>query len=123
MTAANYQVGQSIDVNCFAKNGTALLTGGNIMVTPPGGTETQASTTAQLRNYIVQTAGTYTFTCKSSTLTTCSNTDSFTVLAAVATPTPTPVTTTTTTTTTTISCNVRVRKYPPARASPRVLSS
>lgn len=99
MTTANYQVGQSIDVNCFAKNGTASLTGGYIMMTDPSGATTQVSSSPSFSNYKVTTAGQYTFTCKSTTLTTCSDADSFTIAASSG------VTTTPTGTTTPTTCN------------------
>lgn len=89
-------VGQKIDINCFSKNGAALLTGSNIYVKLPGSsTETKISSEAQLKSYEITQAGTYSFTCKSTSLTSCTNTDSITTLAAPAnTSTPTSTTTT-----------------------------
>jgi hypothetical protein len=112
MTTAKYTAGQSIDVNCFAKNGTALLTGGTITLTLPDNTTSQVSSGPQLRNYIIPTAGKFTFTCKSTTLVGCSDPDSFTALAGAATPTPSPspspsasATATPTPTPTPLTCN------------------
>lgn len=91
------KVGESIDVNCFAKNGSALLSQAKITatVTPPGGsTKTYpipaaSNKGAYLTNLKLTEAGTYKFTC-ANTSNTCTNTDEFTVAGtAAALPSPT----------------------------------
>jgi len=82
-------VGQQIDVNCFAKNGTALLEGGYIDVIFNGGTY-RVSNTAELRNATLQNPGSYHFTCRSASITSCEDSDAITVYSAVTLPTPTP---------------------------------
>jgi hypothetical protein len=78
------KVGESIDVNCFAKNGTALFQDGYITVTTPFGQTTQVSNTAELRNYAVLTAGNYAFSCQSRTVSSCSSNDTLAVTTAAA---------------------------------------
>ena len=87
------RVGQRIDVNCFAKTGAALLEGGVIDLHFPNGGTARVSNTPELRGYTLSTAGNYTFTCSSTTITQCSNVDNFTVVTHSPTPTPSPVST------------------------------
>ncbi len=85
--------GDQINVNCFSKNGTALLTNGYIDVTDPSGQTYRASNTPELRNYQANLTGSYSFICRSSSLTSCNSQDSFRVQdrAPVPTPIPTPI--------------------------------
>lgn len=69
--------GETIDVNCFAKTGTALLPGAKIIVKKPLGTETFAG--AELRDYRLSQKGTYWFTCTSETVNSCSDSDQLVV--------------------------------------------
>lgn len=88
------QVGRQVDVNCFAKTGTALLSGGVVDVTMPNGQVYRASNSPELRKFTLTSAGNYTFTCSSTTINNCSNEDRFTVQVSaspVPTPIPTPV--------------------------------
>jgi hypothetical protein len=70
----------SIDVNCFARNGSALLPGGYIEVQQANQAVKKVSSTSELRNYSLLSYNMYTFTCKSTSLPQCSNTDSVTVI-------------------------------------------
>jgi hypothetical protein len=88
-TNANFKVGQQVDVNCFAKNGSSLLEGGVIDLRLPNGQNFRISNTPELRNYALPATGLYTFTCSSTTINSCSDSDNFTI-AAVATPQPSP---------------------------------
>jgi len=87
------KVGEYIDVNCFAKNGAALLSDSQLSATlttsngSPAPLTLPTSTTAQLRHYQVTQAGRYIFTCKN-TPDTCHDQDSFVVES---TPSPVPV--------------------------------
>lgn len=79
--------GEVIDVNCFAKNGTALLPDARIEITTPVGTLTRDG--AELRRYRLAHAGDYSFRCVSTTLEpVCADTDRLSVGVAT-TPTPT----------------------------------
>lgn len=79
-------VGDYVDVNCFAKNGAALLTNGNLTATVTVGNKTETVALpnpdpdggAQIRKLAIAKAGRYTFTCKNSN-NSCSDTDQFTV--------------------------------------------
>ncbi len=80
-TFTTLKVNDAVDVNCFARNGGALLDKGKVSVY--NGTVTAAnllttSTGPELRNYTLTKTGKYTFICENPTKT-CSNTDSFTV--------------------------------------------
>jgi len=86
----NVRVGDSIDVNCFAKNGSALLNNAVITITLPAGQTYQLANSPELRNYSLPASGTYQFTCSSATLATCADTDSFST-PVLATPLPTPL--------------------------------
>ena len=95
----NIYPGQKIDVNCFAKYGSALLENGVIDVTLPNGKQERVSTTGELRNYALNNVGGYTFSCSSTSIPSCSNTDTVNVKARFPnpffpnpspTPTPTP---------------------------------
>ncbi len=90
ITKLHYQPGQHIDVNCFAKNGTALLVSGVIDLTDPDGRTTRVSNSPALRNYVVVHTGTYTFKCSSTTIASCGNTDSFEIGQKTNPPTPSP---------------------------------
>lgn len=83
--------GAQVDVNCFAKTGTALLEGGVIELTTPNGQRSRASNSPELRNYTIPQSGRYTFTCTSTTISSCSDTDTFVVVAGAASPAPSPV--------------------------------
>lgn len=89
MNGVNLRTGQQIDVNCFAKNGSALLEGGAIDVTSPDGRTNRLANSSELRAMNLLQTGTYTFTCSSTTIASCSDTDSFRV-NAVGTTTPSP---------------------------------
>jgi hypothetical protein len=78
---------QAIDINCFAKNGTALLDGGYIDVTLPDGQHSRVSNTAEARNYVLNQGGSYNFTCASSTMSSCTSAD---YLSVNLNPTPRP---------------------------------
>jgi hypothetical protein len=83
------KVNDAVEVNCFAKNGAALLTGGKITVY--NGTVTAAnilttSTVPELRNYKLTKSGKYTFVCENVNKT-CSDQDGFTVTGTSTTPT------------------------------------
>lgn len=96
MTGLNLKTGQNIDVNCFAKNGSALLEGGFIDLRKPDGSVVRVSSTAELRNVTLDQVGQYTYTCSSATINSCADADSFSVSAAVTaspSPVPTPVAT------------------------------
>lgn len=87
----NLRAGQRLDVNCFAKNGTALLEGGVITVQTPSGQNYRAANAAELRNFAANEVGRYTFTCSSTTINNCTDTDSLTVnVTGSAAPTPQP---------------------------------
>ena len=86
------KVGDSIDVNCFAKNGSAQLSGGFVQITRKNPTTGQTSVVAlpsgtalkpQLDRYTLTAAGDYTFTCTNGS--TCSNAD---IVKVIATSTP-----------------------------------
>jgi hypothetical protein len=109
LTSAQPRVGQRIDVNCFAKTGTAHLEGGVIDLRFPNGGSARVSNTPELRDYTLSAAGNYTFTCSSTTVAQCSNVDSFTVYAGSPTPTPSPV--------------ITPRPTPTPSASPRPTST
>jgi hypothetical protein len=72
------QVGQYIDVNCFAKNGSALLQNPQMtatLTTADGKVENLIlpnPNSAEVRKFQIAKAGTYTFTCKNAS-NTCSN--------------------------------------------------
>lgn len=90
MSDASLRTGQQVDVNCFAKTGAALLAGGVIDVKSPDGQKTRVSNTAELRNFALTQTGRYTFTCSSTAIDNCADTDTFTVRAVNASPTPSP---------------------------------
>lgn len=90
LNSSTVRAGQQIDANCFAKNGSALLENGVVNVQTPSGQTYRASNNPELRNYTVSEVGRYTFTCVSTTINNCSDTDTFTVnVTGSATPTPT----------------------------------
>lgn len=82
--------GQRIDVNCFAKNGTAALSNARIEITLPSGKTSTPVKASSLSNYYLSETGTYRFRCYMSTDNQCQNTDNIRVKAATASPTPTP---------------------------------
>lgn len=86
----NLQPGNRVDVNCFAENGGSLLPGGVIYATTPSGNRSLISTTAEARNYTLESNGTYSFECVSETIAQCTDTDSLTVQETDQTPTPSP---------------------------------
>lgn len=78
ISSKNLQIGDRVDVNCFAKNGNSLLPNSRIKITHPDNA-TETKNTPELRNYQVTKNGVYGFRCESTTLTNCSNADSFRV--------------------------------------------
>lgn len=99
-TNQNINAGNQVNVNCFSKNGTSLLTNGYIDVTDPTNHTYRASNTSELRNFQANQAGNYTFICRSSSLNNCTSQDSFKTqlpptyaptYAPTPIPTPTPV--------------------------------
>ncbi len=90
MTARTVKVGQQVDVNCFAQTGTALLEGGVIDVTLPNGQTYRINNSPELRNYTLPTTGNYRFSCSSTTIQNCGDSDSFNAVVTQPTPTPTP---------------------------------
>lgn len=88
------KAGEFVEVNCFAKNGSALLQNPRMSATLTVNNTTEAVTlpnpnAAEVRKFAVAKAGVYTFTCKNAA-NTCSDSDKFTVTADTARPTPTP---------------------------------
>lgn len=74
------KVGEAIDVTCFSRNGSALLSGGRLTgsVVLNGINKALSLPAApEAKNFKITQAGTYSFTCSNSSG--CSNTDSFTV--------------------------------------------
>jgi hypothetical protein len=91
LSATNPQTGDQIDVNCFAKNGSALLPGAEIELTLPNGQKQMVSNNAELRNYALNSGkGYYSFRCVSATINNCRDIDSIRVLGEDPAPTPTP---------------------------------
>ncbi len=89
----SFKVGDKVDVNCFAKNGTALLSGGSFKVTLDGKSFTIPSSAkksaTEIRGWKIEKPGTYRFTCSNSSG--CSNTDSIKVTGTTkASPSPSP---------------------------------
>lgn len=86
------KIGNRIDVNCFAKNGTALLPDAEIRIDTPVGQINKLG--AELRDFALEHEGAYRFVCQSQSLTpVCSNTDTLRVVKTVqpsSTPVPTP---------------------------------
>lgn len=83
------KTGEFVEVNCFAKNGSALLQNPRMSATLTVNNTTEAVTlpnpnAPEVRKFAVTKAGVYTFTCKNAA-NTCSNTDKFTVTAAAST--------------------------------------
>lgn len=83
-----------IDVNCFAKNGTALLRNPKIEIKRVFNNDTeviplQNPNVPELRKFALTKPGKYTFTC-SNTVGTCSNADGFTIANLDIKPTATP---------------------------------
>lgn len=89
--------GEYVDVNCFAKTGTALLQNPIMSATVTSGGVTENITlpnpnAAEVRKFQIPKAGTYVFSCRN-TSNTCSDKDQFTVapvVTASATPSATP---------------------------------
>jgi len=103
-TSQNVYTNNQINVNCFSKNGTSLLTNGYIDVTDPSGQTYRASNTSELRNFQTNKVGNYTFTCRSTSLNNCNSQDAFRV-QSVPLPTYTPTPVPTPTPTQVSSCN------------------
>lgn len=77
------KAGEYVEVNCFAKNGTALLSNPRMSATVTANGKTEAITlsnpnSAEVRKLQVLKTGTYTFTCKNAS-NSCSDTDQFAV--------------------------------------------
>jgi len=91
-TSANTNKIVSVDVNCFASNGSQLLPNGSYKVTLNGKTVTIPSSAkkspTEIRNWKPTQTGTYVFTCSSGS--SCSNSDSIKINKVAATPTPVP---------------------------------
>lgn len=79
--------GDVIDINCFAKNGTDLLPGAQIIITLPNQTQ-QTFSGAELRSYLIQQTGSTQVSCNSTTIANCQDSDSFYVNSK---PAPTPL--------------------------------
>lgn len=83
------KVGEYVDVNCFAKNGGALLSNATLTGTVTVGNRTEnvqlpnpdPDGGAQIRKLQITKAGRYTFTCRNAS-NTCSDSDQFTVAAS-----------------------------------------
>lgn len=82
MTNRKLTPNSRVDVNCFAKNGTALLKDAVIVMKHPNGTEQQVSSTGELRNYAIPTEGYYQFFCRSTSMSACQDADGLTINAA-----------------------------------------
>jgi hypothetical protein len=85
------KVGDYVEANCFAKNGSALLQSGKIVVYKGSVSPTNivfTSTTPDMRKYQVKDAAKYIFVCSNPTQT-CKDQDGFTVKAS-ASPSPSP---------------------------------
>lgn len=86
------KVGEAIDVNCFAKNGSELLKNGVLKgkFTDAAGKTTNVDAPAkpEIRNFKITKAGKYVFTCSDGAK--CSNTDTLTVAATTAATSPSP---------------------------------
>jgi hypothetical protein len=80
ITNAGLAQNAQIDVNCFAKDGNALLSNAVIEVGYPSGV-TATSNGPELRNFVLGAAGNYSFRCYSSNNTACTNTDNLSVAA------------------------------------------
>lgn len=91
-TELKIKVGEAIDVNCFAKNGSELLKNGVLRgkFTDAAGKTTTVDAPAkpEIRNFKITKAGKYTFTCSDGAK--CSNTDAITVAATATAASPTP---------------------------------
>lgn len=79
------KVGEFVDVNCFAKTGTALLQNPQMTASVTYNNKTEAVTlpnpnSAEVRKLAITKPGVYAFSCKN-TSNTCSNSDQFTVAA------------------------------------------
>jgi hypothetical protein len=84
--------GDRIDVNCFAKTGTALLPNAVIDVRKPDGSTQRVANSGELRNYKIEQSGSYRFTCSSTKFDYCYDGDSFRVQKTVSpSPVPTPI--------------------------------
>lgn len=83
------KTGEEFEVNCFATNGTSLLAGGNIEITPPEGQTSTISDSSELRNYRSFQTGSHRFKCVSKTISSCSVSDSVQIQAAVVSASPT----------------------------------
>lgn len=92
-SAMTVQVGDVIDVNCFAQSGAQLLSGGQITATRAYQGQTSAvtlnGTGTQIRQYTLAQPGTYTFSCSNSN-NTCANTDTLTVTGVTTATSPSP---------------------------------
>ncbi|MEN8252862.1 MAG: hypothetical protein ABFQ62_00580 [Patescibacteria group bacterium] len=78
----NVEVGDKFDVNCFARNGSALLSAGKFTV-KLGGKQTSIpssafKTSTEVRGWQIDKPGAWAFTCSNSKG--CSNTDTITVI-------------------------------------------
>ncbi len=88
----NFKVGDRVDINCFSKTGTSLLTGGTFSATLDGKrisipNSAYPKSRQEIRGFTIEEPGKYIFTCKNSR---CSDSDSFTVQGKKSTPTPLP---------------------------------
>jgi len=82
MTNLNLQLGDRIDANCFSKNGYDVLEGGNFSINYPLSASPGFIAGTRVNNIALERTGRYTFTCSSSTIDNCSDTDSFYVYPA-----------------------------------------
>jgi hypothetical protein len=75
-SAMSVEKGDRIDVNCFAKNGTALLPNAEMVIMTPS--QKWVHQGAELRNYVVGEKGKHTFMCRAPDISvTCSDKDGF----------------------------------------------
>lgn len=68
-----------VDINCFAKTGTAQLPGAVIDVTLPNGSTQRLANGPESNSYQLTQNGNYTFRCTSTTIANCGDADTFTV--------------------------------------------
>lgn len=90
LTNRKLNQGDRIDVNCFAKTGTALLPNAVIDVRKPNGSTERVAKSGELRNYRIEQSGSYRFTCSSEKFNYCYDGDSFSVQKAAVQPSPVP---------------------------------
>lgn len=88
--SSQLEVGDRIDIQCFAKNGSTTLPDATTYVTTPNGQEVKIRDSGKVRFYKLSEPGNYQFRCESRSLTNCVSVDSLTVAAAPPAETPSP---------------------------------